>query len=196
MACNSDFVTYVVDQCSGAGDITFRKMFGGYCLYCCDKIFALICDDLLFLKPTEAGRKLLKTEDLRPPYPGAKPYFYIAEVDDRDYLTVLIKLLAVNYRSRSPRKRSRQGCNPGLSLQKSEQEDHKETVNIFYRNTQLSLHSWLPRPTICLSSSCNLGQIVLQYDAFRTVKWGILKAYSTAFGLHFGPYCLLVCMKA
>ena len=91
MACNSDFVTYVVDQFSGAGDITFRKMFGDYCLYCCGKIFALICDDLLFLKPTEAGRKLLKTEDLRPPYPGAKPYFYIAEVDDRDYLTVLIK---------------------------------------------------------------------------------------------------------
>ena len=91
MACNSDCVTYVVDQRSGAGDITFSKMFGDYCLYCCGKIFALICDDLLFLKPTEAGRKLLKTEDLRPPYPGAKPYFYIAEVDDRDYLTVLIK---------------------------------------------------------------------------------------------------------
>ena len=74
MASNQDFVQYVADQCAGAGDITVRKMF----------------DDCFYLKPTEAGRRLLRTVDLRPPYEGAKDYFYIADVDDRDYLSLLV----------------------------------------------------------------------------------------------------------
>lgn len=28
MTCSTEFVQYVVDQCSGAGKITVRKMFG------------------------------------------------------------------------------------------------------------------------------------------------------------------------
>ena len=90
MACNSDFVQYVIDQCSGAGEIAVRKMMGDYCIYCDGIIFGLICDNNLFIKVTEPGRKLLKEVILRPPYEGAKDYFYISDVDDKDYLTVLI----------------------------------------------------------------------------------------------------------
>ena len=91
MASNIDFVQYIADQCSGAGDITARKMFGDYGLYCDGKIVGLICDDCLYVKPTEAGRPMLRKEELRPPYEGAKDYFYIADVDDRDYLSSLIR---------------------------------------------------------------------------------------------------------
>lgn len=90
MASNIDFVQYITDQCAGAGEITYKKMFGDYCLYCQSKIVGLICDNHLYLKPTEEVRPLLLTVDLRPPYPGAKDYFYIEEVDDRDYLSHLI----------------------------------------------------------------------------------------------------------
>lgn len=45
----------------------------------------------LYLKVTEPGRALLKEVILRPPYDGAKDYFYISDVDDRDYLVALIK---------------------------------------------------------------------------------------------------------
>ena len=82
MASNADFVEYIVDQCSGAGEIVAKKMFGDYGIYCDGKIFGLICDDCFYLKPTEAGRKLLRMVDMRPPYEGAKDYFYIADVDD------------------------------------------------------------------------------------------------------------------
>lgn len=92
MASNPDFVQYIVDQCSGAGDIEARKMFGDYGVYCRGKIFGLICDNGLYLKPTESGRKILRTEELRPPYEGAKPYFYIEDVDDRDYLSSLVSV--------------------------------------------------------------------------------------------------------
>ena len=91
MVSNSDFVQYIVDQCSGAGVIDVKKMMGDYCVYCDGVLFGLICDNNLYLKVTEAGKAVLKEVILRPPYDGAKDYFYISDVDDRDYLTALIK---------------------------------------------------------------------------------------------------------
>ena len=90
MASNKDFVQYIADQCANAGEITFKKMFGDYGIYCNGKIFGLICDDRFFVKPTEAGHSLLRNVDMRPPYEGAKDYFYIADVDDRDYISTLV----------------------------------------------------------------------------------------------------------
>ena len=91
MASNSDFVQYIADQCSQAGEIMTKKMFGDYGIYCNGKIFGLICDDHFYLKPTEAVRPMLRIVDMRPPYEGAKDYFYISDVDDRDYLSQLFR---------------------------------------------------------------------------------------------------------
>ena len=90
MASNSDFVQYIAEQCSGAGEIVTKKMFGDYGIYCNGKIFGLICDNRFYLKPTENSRALLREVELRPPYEGVKDYFYIADVDDRDYLSALV----------------------------------------------------------------------------------------------------------
>ena len=91
MACSSDFVQYIADQCSGAGEIAVKKMMGDYSIYCDGILFGLICDNNFYLKVTEPGKVLLKEVILHPPYDGAKDYFYITEVDDRDYLVGLIK---------------------------------------------------------------------------------------------------------
>ena len=90
MSSRLDFVQYVADQCSGAGEITFKKMFGEFGIYCDGKLFGLICDDHFFLKPTDAVCPLLRVVEMRPPYEGAKDYFYIADVDDRAYLSQLV----------------------------------------------------------------------------------------------------------
>ena len=50
MASSTDFVQFITDQCAGAGDITTRKMFGDYGIYCDGKIFGLICDDCFSLR--------------------------------------------------------------------------------------------------------------------------------------------------
>ncbi|MBP5708756.1 MAG: TfoX/Sxy family protein [Bacteroidales bacterium] len=92
MACNTDFVQYIVDQCSGAGEITVRKMMGDYCIYCDGILFGVICDNNLYIKVTDEGKSLLKEIVLRPPYEGAKDYFYISDVDDSDYLSDIIKI--------------------------------------------------------------------------------------------------------
>jgi TfoX/Sxy family transcriptional regulator of competence genes len=91
MASSSDFVQYIADQCGGAGEIVAKKMFGDYGIYCDGKIFGQICDDRFYLKPTDEVRPLLRTIEMRPPYEGAKDYFYIADVDDRDYLSKLVR---------------------------------------------------------------------------------------------------------
>ena len=105
MASNIDFVQYIADQCSGAGEIAVKKMFGDYGIYCDGKIFGLICDDCFYVKPTDAGRAILRSVDLRPPYEGAKDYFYIGDVDDHDYVSNLVKATCQELPMPKPKKK-------------------------------------------------------------------------------------------
>jgi TfoX/Sxy family transcriptional regulator of competence genes len=94
MASDLGFVEYVCDQMRDAGMIRFRQMFGEYAVYCDEKVVALICDDQLFIKPTEVGHAFLGKPLEVPPYTGAKPYFLIDSLDDREGLSQLIGLTA------------------------------------------------------------------------------------------------------
>lgn len=96
MASNPNLVQYIVDQMVRAGEITYKKMFGEYGLYCNGKFFAMVCDDRLLFKPTEGGRVLLGTPVLQSPYPDAKPCFYIEDVDDLELLVALTKVTCAN----------------------------------------------------------------------------------------------------
>ena len=91
MACNPDFVQFIVDQCAGAGEIAVKKMMGDYCIYCDGVLFGLICDNNLYIKMTDAGEAVLDEVVLRRPYPSARDHFYITDVDDRDYLEDIIR---------------------------------------------------------------------------------------------------------
>jgi len=90
MATKLEFVKYAVDQMSGAGTITYRKMFGEYGLYCNGLFFAVICYSQLFVKVTEACKELPPAHRLAPPYEGAKPYFLIEELDDGRLLSEFV----------------------------------------------------------------------------------------------------------
>jgi len=105
MASSTDFVQYIADQCAGAGEIAAKKMFGDYGIYCNGKIFGLICDDHFYLKPTEEAKALLRVVEMRPPYEGAKDYFYIADVDDRDYLSMLVRTTSKALPEPKPKKK-------------------------------------------------------------------------------------------
>ena len=93
---NADLVQYIVEQASLAGDVNAKKMFGDYCLYCDSKPVGLICDNYLYLKPLKQLEPLLHGSDrqMKPPYDGAKPHFVISDVDDRDYVSLLVKTVA------------------------------------------------------------------------------------------------------
>jgi TfoX/Sxy family transcriptional regulator of competence genes len=105
MASNQSFVDYVVEQIENAGNISYRKMFGEYALYCDSKVVALICDDRLFVKPTDEARAYIGNVIEGSPYPGAKPYFLIKEgMDDRNWLSGLIKITAEALPNPKPKK--------------------------------------------------------------------------------------------
>ena len=93
MVSDQEFVDFVLDQLKGVGGITSKKMFGEYALYCEGKIVALVSDNQLFIKPTEAGRSFIGDVVEAPPYPGAKPSFLIEEqIEDKDLLSTLVRL--------------------------------------------------------------------------------------------------------
>ena len=92
MASDLEFVEYLCDQIAVAGSIAFKKMFGEYAIYCNEKVVALVCDNQLFVKPTEGGRSLIGRVVEAPPYTGAKPYFLVEDrLDDRDWIAALVR---------------------------------------------------------------------------------------------------------
>lgn len=104
MASSKEFVEYVCEQIGRAGEITYRKMFGEYGVYCNGKIVMLVCDNQCFLKQTEAGKKILTEIVEVPPYQGAKPYFLIENLEDKNYLEELIKATYEELPEPKPRK--------------------------------------------------------------------------------------------
>ncbi|WP_425258481.1 TfoX/Sxy family protein [Rubrivivax sp. RP6-9] len=70
---------FIADQ-SGLGTrLAYKRMFGEFALYLNSKVVAFVCDNKLFLKPTDAGRTLLGSPEEAPAYPGSKNYFLLQE---------------------------------------------------------------------------------------------------------------------
>lgn len=93
MASDEDFVRFLVEQMENAGVIRFRKMFGEYAIYCNEKVIALVCDNKLFVKPTEGGRAFIGGVVEAPAYEGSKLYFFIEEqFENKEWLCDLIRI--------------------------------------------------------------------------------------------------------
>ena len=105
MASKIEFVEFIAEQLREAGEITYRKMFGEYGIYCNGKIFGVICEDQLFLKITEAGRRLSPKLSEAPPYKGAKNYLLVEDVEDKEALTELVKATYQELPEPKPKKR-------------------------------------------------------------------------------------------
>ncbi len=86
---------YVAEQADLGGRLASRKMFGEYALYVDGKVVALVCNNAVFLKPTDAARQRLGAVVEAPPYPGAKLYFQVNEqLDDRELFKWLLLISA------------------------------------------------------------------------------------------------------
>ena len=93
MASEQKFVDFIIDQIGFSDQVTYKKMFGEYGLYFDIKLFGLVCDNKLFIKPTQSGREFINDVIEASPYPGAKTSFLITEkLDDREWLKKLVKI--------------------------------------------------------------------------------------------------------
>ena len=108
MASDLSFVEYVVDQLDADCAVTFKQMFGEFGLYSGVKLFGLICDNRLFVKPTEGGRAFIGAPVEAPPYPGAKPSFLIEDkIEDTEWLSELVRITACELPLPKPKKRKK-----------------------------------------------------------------------------------------
>lgn len=97
MSTKPSTIDYFLDQLAALSGVTARKMFGEYALYYDGKVVALVCDDQLFLKITEPGKKLLGRQYREGfPYPGAKPYIAVDEsfIENHEKLCALVSVTA------------------------------------------------------------------------------------------------------
>ncbi len=57
MAASDEFMEYVVEQLSTWGEVSVRRMFGGAGLYREGTMFAVIADDVAYLKVDDSNRE-------------------------------------------------------------------------------------------------------------------------------------------
>lgn len=91
VASSREMVDYVCDQLRGAGTVTARRMFGEWGLFCGGVYFGCVCDNQLFIKPTATNVDLLERPEPMAPYEGARPYWLIEDLEDREGLAALVK---------------------------------------------------------------------------------------------------------
>lgn len=84
----------------GEDAVKARRMFGEYGLYLDGLFFGLICDGMLYIKPTAAGRAAMRNGTEARPYPKARLWLKPAadDLDDPEALAGLIRLTARDLR--------------------------------------------------------------------------------------------------
>lgn len=110
MASDQKFVDFIIDQINMSEHITYKKMFGEYGLYYNEKLFALVCDNKLYVKPTLSGREFIKDVVEASPYSGAKPSFLIEDkLDDHVWLKELVSITVIELPEPKPKKNKLKG---------------------------------------------------------------------------------------
>ena len=104
MASSLNYVEFVAEQMSGAGNITYKRMFGEYGLYCDGKYFGLVCDDRTLVKATPAGEALLPDCPRGIPYEGGGEML-LPDVEDRETLAELVRVTCAALPERKPKKK-------------------------------------------------------------------------------------------
>ncbi len=96
MATGQDTMDFLLDQLSPLGEASAKRMFGEYCLYLAGKPVGFVCDDQLYLKPTEGGQAMLARIVEGLPYPGAKPHLLITpdQWEDGEWLCGIVRATA------------------------------------------------------------------------------------------------------
>ena len=93
MASSKDYLEFIMEQLSAAGDVSYRAMMGEYVIYYRGKVAGGIYDDRFLVKPVEAARALMPDAHTEIPYEGAKEMLLVDNVEDRGFLRELLEAM-------------------------------------------------------------------------------------------------------
>ncbi len=93
MPVSDEYITYVLDQLGGLGEVVSRKMFGGAGIYHEGRMFGLIAEDVLYFKVDNSNRGDFEAFGMGPFMPWDDPMhvmqYYEVPIDvleDKDRL--------------------------------------------------------------------------------------------------------------
>lgn len=90
MASQKEYLDFILEQLSALKDISYRAMMGEYIIYYRRKIIGGIYDDRFLVKQTKAAEKLMPNAIKELPYEGAKEMLLVENVDDKEFLCLLL----------------------------------------------------------------------------------------------------------
>lgn len=88
MASTKEYRDFILEQLSDLPGITCRPMMGEFLLYLDGVLFGGIYDDRLLVKIVSENAEFNMSEST--PYDGAKPMYFIEDVDDKEKLKEII----------------------------------------------------------------------------------------------------------
>ena len=88
MASTKAYRDFILDNLSALDNITSKSMMGEYLLYYNGTLFGGIYDDRLLVKVVDSNKGYSMPEVI--PYKGAKPMYYVIDVDNREVLNNIV----------------------------------------------------------------------------------------------------------
>ena len=93
MASSKEYLEYVLEQLSGAGDVSYRAMMGEYIIYYRGKVVGGIHDDRFLVKPVKPAVAMMPDAQREIPYEGAKEMLLVDDVENREFLKELLEAM-------------------------------------------------------------------------------------------------------
>ncbi len=81
---------FILEQLSDLDEISYRRMMGEYVLYYRGKVFGGIYDDRFLVKNTKSAKSMMPDADMELPYKGAKEMILVDEVENKEFLHILV----------------------------------------------------------------------------------------------------------
>lgn len=93
MASSKEYLEFILEQLSDLNGITYRKMMGEYIIYYQSKIVGGIYDDRFLIKAFNSALEYIPEIIFETPYEGAKEMILIKDIDNKDFITGLFKVI-------------------------------------------------------------------------------------------------------
>ena len=105
MSTSRETVDFMLTKLRPSDRFSVRSMFGEYALYADGKVVGFVCDDLLYVKILPSSSELESLCEQGPPYPGAKPYYIVEEVQlsTIDDLSKILLAVASSVKEKKPK---------------------------------------------------------------------------------------------
>lgn len=93
MSSSKEYLEFILEQLSDLDEIEYRYMMSEYILYYKGKIFGGIYDDRFLIKPVKSAIDFMPNAKYEIPYKNGREMLLIDDVDDKERLAKLIKIM-------------------------------------------------------------------------------------------------------